>query len=301
MYNESDKERFSRIFDSLQGKGKPFDLPSSRGFGDQPPKFDLSLLEDFGISKAESIVSRGRNRVVGINIEAQQGFDRLNILQVWGAKLAMASIQMAVSFGYLDPDKIKRIADFGAGAGGPTFALVVVARQLGATVNAIEQHDKSADQIVETGILPAESVIKVDGIDYLGSLEDIGIERYDLVTAYMLGPDTEGELFRKLARASNRALNPEGNLLVTSDGGTIESVREVCQTVGVLFNRIQGVSDGKEVVVPTTIVVPHASCEAIGLSSPRKASKSPFAIDFTKGNLFDKKFSLFDPDDKYLK
>lgn len=301
MYEESDKEKFSR----LSGKRDPFNLEPSDGadLRGEIHKIDLSyiLKDDLGITKSEPTTTIGRKTVL-LTLENQPGFDRLDVFQVWGAKLAIASLQMAVSFGYLNPDGIKRIADFGAGYGGPTFALVAVARGLGATVNAVERNDRSADHITETGILHAQDVIKADGIAYLESLSERGVEHYDLVTAYMLGPDREGVLFRKLAKACSKGLALGGNLLVTSDGRTIETAREVCQTAGVHFNRIPGISDGEKALVPTTIVIPQASCETIGLSSPRYSSKNPFTIDFTeKGKLFDKKFSVFDLKDKYLR
>lgn len=214
------------------------------------------------------LTANSESEVALLKLEDQPGFDRLDSFQIFVAKLALVPLQLADSLGYIDFARVKRIADFGAGNGGSTFALATIARALGATVTAIEEEGVMADKIVQAGILPAESVIKADGLEYLNSLSTKGIQDYDLVTAFMLGPDRDGTLFRNLAQACSTALNPNGNLLVTSDTVTIEVVRKVAQASGVSFNRVQGFSEGKD-IVPTTIIVPQSSCKAIGSPTNR--------------------------------
>lgn len=79
----------------------------------------------------------------------------------------------------------------------------------------------------------------------------------------MLGPDINADLFRKLAHASGNALGEGGNLLLTSDGGTFSAAKRACESSGVPYHFIQGVSDGGNVIVPNTLILPKASCTAI--------------------------------------
>lgn len=298
MY-EHEKDRFSIIFKSLGGQQRPFDFlsqDSGNPLGETPKIDYSSLLGNFdrGLSTGEPSLRKGTSRIVTLNIDAQPGYDRLSVPQVFGAKMAMASLRMAVSFGYVDEARIRRIMDFGAGSGGPTFALVAAAREIGASVDAVEL-GKTANAIVESGILPRENVLQEDGIAYLNSLAERGVSQYDLVTAFMLGPDEHGVLFRQLAQACRKALTPYGNLLVISDLGTFSAAQEACEQAGLPFNRIRGVSDNGEIVVPNVLIVPQASSAKV---TAGRVEINPFKIGFDKGDLFSKKFRLFDPEDK---
>ena len=51
--------------------------------------------------------------VWSIVLEQQPGFDRLDSFNVFGAQLALASLQMGIRMGHLDSQGIHRIADFG--------------------------------------------------------------------------------------------------------------------------------------------------------------------------------------------
>ena len=128
----------------------------------------------------------------------------------------------------------------------------------------------------------------------MASLNERGIERYDLVTAFCLWPGREDDLFRKLTQVCGRALTPDGNLLVTSDLKNFSAAQEACEEAGIPFNKIRGVSSEGKLVVPNVLIIPQASCENITSFSPRRRERNPFELDFGKDDLFSKKFRLFD-------
>ncbi len=103
---------------------------------DQDPRIiEKKLFPDFKIPSGLIGESgdNGGSGVAVLNLEDQPGFDRLDSFQIFAAKLALVSLQLAEGFGYIDFAKVKRIADFGPGSGGSTFALTTIARALGAT------------------------------------------------------------------------------------------------------------------------------------------------------------------------
>jgi len=199
--------------------------------------------------------------VMSIDLEQQPGYDRLNIFQIWGAKLAINALRLAIYMKYLDVSRLKRIVDFGAGVGGPTFALAAIARVTDGEVTALDEDEEQVREISTTGIIPAQNVHSGDGFSYLNSVKDTVNQGFDLITAFMLGPDITGNLFRKLATASAQVLNDGGNLLVTSDTGTFSVAREIVQRSGVQHHLIHGIADPTgEIVVPHTLIIPKASC-----------------------------------------
>lgn len=199
--------------------------------------------------------------ISGIRIDQLPGYLALDEYQQAAANVAAKVLQVAVGFGYLDPQKIRRIIDFGAGTGGPTFALTEIAKAIGATVEVVESNPKLAQRIIETNILPDSNVHPTDGITFLNSSSTNG-GGYDLVTAFMLGPDQGGYLFANLAQASSAALTENGNLLITSDVGTMSSVKRISEESRVGFHLIDRVP---EIGFPNTIILPQQSCGRIQL------------------------------------
>lgn len=200
--------------------------------------------------------------LASIDIEKENGVERLNKLQIWGARRALTGLVLAESFGYIDFSKVKRILDFGAGMGEGTFALVSVARSIGAEVEAIEIRAPQANLIVETSILPNERVLGgKNGIVYLNSTVDKGIQPYDLITGFMFGPDEKGTLFRQLVKAARKSLSPSGSLLLTSDIGTIMAAEDVCQMSRIDYHRIHGIWRDNDEVAPNVVILPRGSLE----------------------------------------
>lgn len=169
-----------------------------------------------------------------IDLESQSGFHDLHRIQQVGARVALAVLHQAKKVGLLDFTQIRRILDFGAGIGGPTFALSVVGRLYGAKVDAVEKAVVIANcmppAIIDNHLIPG------DGLSHLNSLDRRGLPKYDLVTAFMLGPDGMGELFKNLAQACGRGLTPNGRLLVTSDQISLFNAVALCEGLGVEYH-----------------------------------------------------------------
>ncbi|MCS7091976.1 MAG: hypothetical protein NZM26_01340 [Patescibacteria group bacterium] len=136
-----------------------------------------------------------KEAIATIRLENNPIFNKLVPFQVQGARLALNAITIAVRMKYIDVNKLKRIADFGAGIGGPTFALVEIAKVLGGQVSAIEQDERLATKIVDLGISPKDNVRIEDGIQHISNVKNTGAEGYDLVTSFMLGPDMPENYF----------------------------------------------------------------------------------------------------------
>jgi cyclopropane fatty-acyl-phospholipid synthase-like methyltransferase len=129
---------------------------------------------------------------------------------------------------------VKRILDFGAGQGGPTYVLTRYATRIGAEVEAVDIGYEETDtppRLVRAGTLPAERVYSADGINLLHEKADRK-EKYDLITAFWFGPDTNGDLASKFIDASKDAINDDGQLLVTSDYNSVAWVSIALQRAG---------------------------------------------------------------------
>jgi hypothetical protein len=215
----------------------------------------------------EYFTSNPSTGITSIRIEKTAGFERLDEYQQFNAKLSAMSILMSVQAGYLDFNRIRRITDFGSGSGGPTFTLVEIGKRVKAHIDAIEEDPKFAQQIIKSGILPEENVNITDGIAYFMSMGEKGIEKYDLITAFMLGPDPDMSLFRRLVKACTTALNEGGNLLITSDTCTFSAIKKILESLQIPFHFIAGVMDEKEITVQNTLIISKESLRRIALKS----------------------------------
>ena len=207
---------------------------------DGPSESEIDVLED---PLAEAVLQ--------IDIGKHPTFAEFDSLGQGSAKRAINSLQAAIREGYLNVGKVKRILDFGAGRGGPTFVLTRVAKVIGADVEAIEKSDVDARYIVTSGILPANKVHIGNGVKFLKKQPG---EEYDLITGFMFGPDdAHASLFQKMARASSRALSPHGRLLINSEMRTVAEIERVAKVNHIEYSRIQGV--GRDL---TTLIFPQA-------------------------------------------
>lgn len=111
--------------------------------------------------------------------------------------------------------------------------------------------------------MPSENIITADGILYLRELRQKGLAPYDLITAFQLGPDSLGRIFREIAAASSTALNPSGNLLVTSDNVSMNAALKACDEVGVSYYFLEAITQGGKLIRQHTLIVPQPSCTRI--------------------------------------
>jgi hypothetical protein len=208
----------------------------------------------------ETSVNR-TERFLQLDINLEENFGKLNALQKLGAKMSLQTLKKANELGYIDIEHIKKIADFGAGMGGPTFTLT----QITDDVDAFEALPIFAQSIIDSNILQRNNVFIGDGIQ---NLERIKGKQYDLVTSFMHGPDGFGNLFIKLAKICTENLSDHGNLLMTfahqNEQATFSAIINICQKHGINYKIIDGLSfEGKE--VPPAIIIPKNELIKIGV------------------------------------
>lgn len=184
-----------------------------------------------------------------IDVSANPTFKRSDAFHQIGAMTAQTVLNQASNLGYIDLAKIKKILDFGAGVGGPTITLAHLAESNGGKAEAVDTSPVFAEFIAKLGILPPEYVHQGDGIELLSSAD--AQNTYDLITAFMLGPDGRGELIGNLIESSQRALTENGRLVITSDPMTMSTARRCCEQAGVVCNFVTGLPS-------TTSIVPDA-------------------------------------------
>jgi hypothetical protein len=162
-----------------------------------------------------------------IDVSSHPWYPRLYGRHELGAMTAQAVLNYWAESGLLDLGNVRRSLDFGAGMAGPTTAPVQLARQNGGIAEAIDEIELNFLGSRPTSIVGPEHWHTGDGIEFLGSAASTG--RYDLITAFMLGPDVEGELASNLFDVSRNALREDGRLVLTSDPWTMFAAKLVCE------------------------------------------------------------------------
>ncbi len=160
-------------------------------------------------------------------VEAYLDFTELHPWQQLAAVRAQHSLNVMAIQGQLDLRASKRIFEYGAGTGGATYALGRLATLNGGSVEAAELEPEHAAEIAISGILPPENIHIGDGAWTLRQLNRKG-KRFDLVAAFMFGPDYFGSRIGRLLHEVGPALDENGKFLVTSDPQTMEAARTVC-------------------------------------------------------------------------
>jgi SAM-dependent methyltransferase len=173
-----------------------------------------------------------------------------------GASRAALRLLLCRDLGLYDPTALTRIVDFGAGHGGSTFAVALLAQENGATVDAVEEIPLRAE-VLKNSDLQSMSVRahQADGIEWLDDRARDG-EQFDLITACMLGPDFRGKLARELLVVSHEALVSGGKLLMYSDPNTMAAAREVCDDAHADYHGVESLRpDISTLVACDTIVI----------------------------------------------
>ncbi len=162
----------------------------------------------------------------------------LNKYKAHTAQLAESILETAISNGMINPNKINRICDFGAGYGGPTN--VLKKRFPHTILMALEQNKDKAKHLLNSELLPYEAIIIGDGVKQLTTMakEENSKLKYDLITAFLFGPDKDGELTRKLLKPATESLSENGKLLICSDLWTMSKVSWALTHNGYRFQRM---------------------------------------------------------------
>lgn len=143
--------------------------------------------------------------------------------------------------GQLDLSETREMLDFGTGFGGPTLALVELAILNGGNVTGVDEKDNITGSLSDEKILDGDHYIIGDGLKVLEN----AASGYDLITAFMLGPDIDGQLSIKLIDLSRQSLKPKGKLLITSDHITIDFVTRACRYLNIDYRQVSPRYEGE--------------------------------------------------------
>lgn len=194
----------------------------------------------------------------------EAGLPPLNEAQQFGYETARAFFARAFEAGYLNSTNIHRILDFGSGLGGPTLGIIDATRENSPHIDAVEKEEIWVNILRRLNILPPENIIHGDGLLYLENLTQNGIAPYDLITAFNIGQDGAGRIFRRIAVSANTSLTPNGNLLITSNDQSLVAAINACREADVPYYLMEGEKAGRRILVPPhALIVPRSSCVRI--------------------------------------
>lgn len=160
-----------------------------------------------------SLETRARRAGLKLIDESNPMWQSMNPLQQGGAKRAQESLLLGYEEHKLAPIHYQgKVLDFGCGVGGSTYSLALNAREVTAVDNT------SSLEELKRLRLPNVSPIDSDGLALMAQTPD---NTYDMVVAYMLGPDDKGDFIDAFYTQANRIITPNGRILVTSDPNTL--------------------------------------------------------------------------------
>jgi hypothetical protein len=216
----------------------------------------------------------------------------LHPLQAFGYAYASRLLAIGIHQGWLDTD-VKRICDFGAGTGGPALALQAVFQVPAKNLILLEPHAAQASGLRR--LFPKSDVHEGDGLSRLKS----GRETYDLISAFMLGPnDADDGMVAQFIRCALPKLAQGGRLLICSDVATMQAVQHVLLRITGLRCRWLIQDELPVTVIVEKLATTHPntlSQKAVVLPSPRV--KSAWIPDW-KGELAMEHYCLSTPFEK---
>lgn len=188
-------------------------------------------------------------------------FAQLSPAQRYTARLAKHIFETVIKLDYLNKSRIHSVCDIGAGRGGPTFAIMEAFYLNPKQVIVLEHDAEKAEAIHKAGILQKKQIYTENAFTFLARTQD----QFDLMTACMFGPDDEsGVLTQQLFQKAQRCLTPTGHLLIYSDRGTMETVKQACLAHNITFQWIE-----EEPGYPPLLTTAVISKKALEEASPR--------------------------------
>jgi hypothetical protein len=137
-------------------------------------------------------------------------------MQRFGYRYASELLRRVLKKGCFDPRQIQSICDFGSGLGGPSLALQNCFSQSLKYLVLLEENALQAS--FARKILPHTECHIGDGLAWLKNTE----KRFDLITAFMLGPDYHNEgLVQDFLMLASQRLTDRGAILIASDVATM--------------------------------------------------------------------------------
>lgn len=188
-----------------------------------------------------------------ITVEHDPDFAELDALQQMSARRAAFFMNFCHQAGHVDLAKKRRLLDFGAGIGGTTFALLTLAKANAAQVHAVEINPEHAKRLESLPAMTGRQVHVQDGVTLLEKPPQN--KKFDLVTAFLFGPDKSGGLSEAFVRAADHGLEPDGHILLDSDRPTMNFVMAACDRHGRRYEFIEGWSRPGQLVYPDKLVI----------------------------------------------
>ncbi len=169
------------------------------------------------------------------------------------AAVAASTLIECAEEGMIDLEAARDIVDFGAGTGGPTYALALMAEENGGHVDAVEPDEPRGREIERVGMTRHMDVDLhlAEGLRWLAHRSMEG-KRYDLITAFMFGPDEDGAFSRRFLDVAQYTLAANGRILLNSDANTVAAARQVCEARRIYeySHMFTAKSDTETLVVP---------------------------------------------------
>ncbi|HEY9687570.1 MAG TPA: class I SAM-dependent methyltransferase [Coleofasciculaceae cyanobacterium] len=148
-------------------------------------------------------------------------------MQSFGYRYACQLLQRAVRNHDLDPNCIHSVCDFGSGVGGPALATQAFFNLPAHQMTLLEEDPRQVRGLHK--LLPGAEILEGDGLQWLAATQ----KQFDLITAYMLGPDFHHSgLAEGFIHAATACLSSHhGKLLIATDIATMHVVKNVLKTL----------------------------------------------------------------------
>lgn len=194
----------------------------------------------------------------------------LHPLQAFGYGYASQLLAKLSRQGILDASRIQSVCDFGTGTGGPALAMQDFFQLPAQKLSLLESHAAQVESLRQ--LFPQSNVYYGDGITWLSRTH----RQYDLMSAFMLGPDYENEgLVSEFVRLALPRLTTHGLLLICSDVATMHGVKVCLENTAGIDCHWLVMDDGAECLPVTVAVKKSAANLPISLSMETVRLPSP--------------------------